>query len=273
MKAQILDGKKVAEQILSDVRKGAEGKRLKLAVVQVGENSVSEKYIKEKQKKAEEAGIEVEMFRFREDITQLELEHEVERIGKDEKITGVIVQLPLPKHMDTQEVLNHIPVEKDVDVLSSAAFREFKAGNFPVFPPMVAAVQALLSYYGIKVKGKKVTLVGFGRLVGMPLSVWLQNEGVTLLVVDKETKDIAALTREADIVISGVGKRKLITGDMVKNGAIVVDAGTSVEGGKTIGDVDFESVSGKASFITPVPGGVGPLTVACLFKNLLTLSK
>jgi methylenetetrahydrofolate dehydrogenase (NADP+) / methenyltetrahydrofolate cyclohydrolase len=271
MKAQILDGKKVAEDILYEVKQRALNKSLKLAVVQVGKNSISQKYIQEKKKTAEEVGIRVELFSFPEDIQQEKLEREVERIGKDIENTGLLVQLPLPKHIDTQEVLDSIPADKDVDVLSSAAFERFKTGKFPMVPPVVGAVRALFSYYRIEVGGKRVTLVGFGRLVGMPLSVWLHKEGVTLLVADKKTKDVAARTREADIVISGVGKKNLITGDMVKEGVIVVDAGTSVEGGKTTGDVNFESVSEKASFITPVPGGVGPLTVACLLQNMVQL--
>jgi len=281
MKAQILDGKKVAGDILSEVRQDVVGKSLRLVVIQVGENLVSQTYITEKKKIGEDIGVQVDVHEFPSAIEQQELQDEVRRIGEDAQVAGLIVQLPLPEHLIMKEVLDVIPIEKDVDVLSSAAFDEFSHGTLPVLPPTVAAVQALLSAYGIELQEKEVVLVGSGRLVGLPLSIWLQNKGISLQVANKDTKDIRSLTKEADIVISGVGKKNLITGDMIKVGAVVIDAGTSVEEGpstplgvkKTSGDVDFESVSQKASYITPVPGGVGPLTVACLFKNLLTLSK
>lgn len=281
MKAKILDGKKVAEEILSEVRKGAKGKNLKLVVAQVGENLVSQTYIAEKKKIGRDIGVEVDVRVFPSSVGQQELQGEVERIGEDAGVAGIIVQLPLPKHMQVKEVLDAIPLQKDVDVLSSSAFDKFSHGTLPILPPTVAAVQALLSAYGIQVQDKKVVLVGAGRLVGLPLSIWLQNKEVSFEVADKDTKDIASLTRDADIVISGVGESGLITGDMIQVGAVVIDAGTSVEEGpstplgvkKTAGDVDFESVASRASYITPVPGGVGPVTVACLFSNLITLAK
>ena len=280
MAATILDGKKVAETMFSEVQKTAAGKNLQLAVVQVGKNKVSETYIAEKQKVGAEAGIAVQVFWLSSDIAQQGLEQEVERIGNDPEVNGLIVQLPLPKHINREEALNKIPLGKDVDVLSQAALRQFATGKFPVVPPTVGAVQALLDAYNIDIHDRNIVLVGMGRLVGLPISLWLKQQGVQFEITDKETKDLAAATKDADIVISGVGKANLITGDMVKRGAVVIDAGTSVEPGlstglrvnKTTGDVDFKTVSQKASFITPVPGGVGPLTVACLFRNLVVLS-
>lgn len=273
MEAKILDGKKVAQEILRDVKQRAKGKSLKLAVVQVGQNKVSETYIAEKQKIGEEAGIKVELFQFPETIVQKELQQEIGRIGKNPSVTGLIVQLPLPKTMNREEVLNCIPLEKDVDVLSGQALKNFGDGKFAIVPPTVGAVQALFLAYGIEIQGKKVTLVGYGRLVGMPISLWLKQENTEFEIADKDTKDLVAVTKAADVVISGVGKANLITGDMIKQGAVVIDAGTSVEDGKTTGDVDFASVSQKASYITPVPGGVGPLTVACLLRNVVILSE
>ncbi|HZX50011.1 MAG TPA: bifunctional 5,10-methylenetetrahydrofolate dehydrogenase/5,10-methenyltetrahydrofolate cyclohydrolase [Candidatus Paceibacterota bacterium] len=272
MAVEILDGKKVAQEMLRDVKERAKGKSLKLAVIQVGKNKVSETYIAEKQKVGAEAGIAVQVFWLSPDITQEGLEQEVTQISTDPNTHGVIVQLPLPKHINREEVLSKIPLEKDVDVLSETALEQFKENTFPVLPPTVGAVQALFSAYGVEIRGKKVVLVGHGRLVGVPLGIWLKNQGVQFEIADKATKDLSALCRTADIIISGVGIPKLITGDMIKQGAVVIDAGTSVESGKTSGDVDFVSVSAKASFITPVPGGVGPLTVACLFHNLVTLA-
>lgn len=273
MKAQLLDGKKVAEQILSEVQQDAKGKSLRLVVIQVGENIVSHTYITEKQKIGQDIGIEVTLHEFPSTIAQQELQDEIESLGEAPEVTGLIVQLPLPDHIEMKEILDVIPMNKDVDVLSSAAFDQFSHGVFPVLPPTVAAVRAIFSSYGIQMHGKKIVIIGSGRLVGWPLSVWMKNEGVSFQIADKETTDIQSLTQEADIIISGVGKKNLVTGGMIKVGAVVVDAGTSVEQGKTTGDVDFESVSQKASYISPVPGGVGPVTVACLFQNLVSLSK
>lgn len=273
MKAKILDGRKIAQGILEDLKKNAPAQKITLAIIQVGDNRVSETYIKEKQKVGATVGVTIQVFRFPATITQKKLEQEVERIGKDERVTGLLVQLPLPKHVDMQRVLDYIPAKKDVDVLSSLAFDEFTQGKFSLLPPTVAAVKALFSAYEIPIKGKEVVVVGSGRLVGLPLIAWLQNEGVVARVANKDTKDLPSLTQRADIIISGVGKKGLVKGDMVKKGVVVVDAGTSVAEGKTMGDIDFESVSQKASYISPVPGGVGPVTVACLFQNLVLLAK
>ena len=273
MSAIILDGEKIARKILQDVKKQVSKRYVQLAVIQVGRNLVSESYIRKKQEVAKNIGIDFKLVQLPESISSEKLKEEIQKIGRDPKVSGMIIQLPLPKHIHAKEILDRIPVSKDVDVLSSAAFEKFKTGKLPILPPTVAAVSALFSAYGIEAIGKKIVLVGSGRLVGLPLSIWLERQGVTIQVVNKETKDISSVCQEADILISGVGKTNLITGEMIKEGAVVVDAGTSVEHGKTKGDVDFESVAKKASYLTPVPGGVGPVTVACLFQNLLFLSQ
>jgi methylenetetrahydrofolate dehydrogenase (NADP+) / methenyltetrahydrofolate cyclohydrolase len=272
-KAQILDGKKISEQILFEVKKQAAGRNLQLAVVQIGKNNVSEVYITEKQRIGKEIGMNVQMFWLPADIGQHALEQEIEHISANSNMHGVIVQLPLPHRIHREKALNCIFTEKDVDVLSEAALQRFARGTFPIVPPTVAAIQALFDAYSIEMRNKHVVLVGQGRLVGLPLGMWLKQKNVQFEIVTQETSNIASTVRQGDIVISGVGKANLITGDMVKNGAVVVDAGTSVEDGKTTGDVDFASVSKKTSYITPVPGGVGPLTVACLFRNLATLAE
>ena len=281
MKAKILDGKKIAEEILEDLKKNSPLKKVTLAIVQVGDNRVSETYIKEKQKIGTHVGVMVQVFRFPADITQKKLEQEVVSIGEDQEIAGLLVQLPLPKHMDMQGILDYIPIEKDVDVLSSEAFGRFTLGTSSILPPTVGAVSTLLKSHKIAIKGRNVVIVGAGRLVGLPLAIWFMQERATVSVANEHTKELSRLTRQADILVSGVGKTGLIRGDMVKRGVVVVDAGTSVEQSpstklrvnKIKGDVDFESVSKKASFITPVPGGVGPLTVACLLRNVLTVEK
>lgn len=273
MNAKILNGEEIAGKILWDVKKRASRKHLRLAIVQVGQNPVSETYIRKKQEAGKSIGVGFRLVRLAQDISQQKLKEEIQNIGRNPKVSGMIVQLPLPKIMNTQEVLDTIPVEKDVDVLSSESFGRFALGLSPILPPTVGAVSALLEAANVQVRGKNVVLVGGGRLVGLPLAVWLLREKATVTVANEYTKHIAQITRQADILISGVGKPKLITAKMIKKGAMVIDAGTSVEGGRTKGDVDFPSVIKKAGYITPVPGGVGPLTVACLLRNLVVLQE
>ncbi len=280
----ILDGATIAQKILEDLKKEKTSKNLSLAVVQVGENQVSLKYIAEKKRVAKDLGIGFRLMSYLSNVSQVILIREIEKLGKDKKVSGIIVQLPLPKHLDTQSILDLIPSCKDVDVLSSVSFAEFALGTFPVLPPTVAAISLLLEQAKKNLEGIQVAVVGAGRLVGLPVSLWLVQQGAVVSLIQKETKDAPQLIRKADIVISGVGKAGLITGSMIKKGAVVIDAGTSVEGGpsarfarsgrqaKLAGDVDFKSVSKKAGYLSPVPGGVGPLTVACLFHNLFSLS-
>ena len=268
--AIILSGERKAKRILRDLSKQAKGKRLKLVVVQVGSNMVSASYIGEKQKAAEIAGIKFELVQLPVSISQKKIEDTITKLGKDSRNTGIIVQLPLPKELKTQDVLNRIIPEKDVDLLSSAAFGMFTLGHSKILPPTVAAIVTLLK--GQSLKEKKVVVVGAGRLVGIPASIWLLQEQAQVSIIDKKTKDKAMLFKQADIIISGVGKKDLIKGSMIKRGAVVIDAGTSVENGTASGDVDFTSVVAKAKAVTPVPGGVGPLTVSHLLRNLVILS-
>ena len=268
----ILDGSTIAQQILRNLKLRVSGKNLKLAVVQVGNNPVSAKYIKEKGKAAKRLGFGFQLYRFPEKIKGPALQSSLTQIAKDAKNTGLLIQLPLPSHLSLQEVLDCIPLQKDVDVLSAKALGLFSQGALPWLPPTVHAIFILLKETKVELKGARVLVIGAGRLVGLPVSLWLLREGATLTIANKSTQNLSSLTKQADVIISGVGKQGLITGKMIKKGAVVIDAGTSVEAGKTSGDVDFESVAKKASFITPVPGGVGPLTVACLFQNLFFLS-
>lgn len=267
----ILSGEKLAKNILANLKK-KQHKNLSLAVVQVGDNHVSLKYIAEKEKVAKDLGIGFRLVLYPSTVSQAILMKGIQKLGKDKKISGIIVQLPLPKHLDTQTILDTIPQGKDVDVLSSASFAEFVLRTLPILPPTVAAISLLLQKTKRKLEGVQVAVVGAGRLVGLPVSVWLAQQGAIISLIQKETKDIPQLVQQADIVISGVGKSGLITGSMIKKGAVVIDAGTSVESGKSHGDVDFKSVSQKAGYLSPVPGGVGPLTVAFLLSNLITLA-
>ncbi|MBI2642418.1 MAG: bifunctional 5,10-methylenetetrahydrofolate dehydrogenase/5,10-methenyltetrahydrofolate cyclohydrolase [Candidatus Wildermuthbacteria bacterium] len=269
--ATILKGESLAKEVLLKLEPQTKGKSLKLAVVLVGDSEVSKKYIAEKRKAAERLGILFSLSVLPKEVSQEELEKKVEELSSDS--SGVVVQLPLPQHIKAEGVLDKIPPEKDVDVLSTKSFELFKQGKLGILPPTVKAISLLLEALGVPLQNKRVVIVGKGRLVGLPLSIWFSQKGVTPVVVDKSTPNIMEVTKTADILISATGKAGLIKGDMVKEGAVIIDAGTSVESGDTKGDVDFESVSKKASFITPVPGGVGPLTVACLLDNLVTLWK
>lgn len=261
----ILDGQKLSEKILDNIK----GEQLKLAVVLVGDNPVSKTYIKKKQEACEKTGIEFEFFNFPLDIEEEKLKEEIKKIS--DKSNGVVIQLPLPKSFNTTEILNLIPLKKDVDVLSEASFEKFKNGELDVFPPVAGAVKHLFKEYKIDIKGKKIALIGKGRLVGKPLIAWLTNENVKFDIIDTKTENISSLTREADIIISGAGVSGIIKEEMVKEGAVLIDAGSTSEDGKIKGDID-KAAYNKASFVSPVPGGVGPMVVACLLENLIKLN-
>lgn len=275
MAYRLLDGKKLAEKVLKSIKRQVKSRRLKLrlAVVLVGENSVSRVFIRKKKETCEKVGIDFKLYQFEKNITLQGLKNAVEKIAEEKDNSGIVIQLPLPKNLDSQEILNLIPPEKDIDCLSQGSLDNFYGGESLILPPVVGAVSHLLREYKILVKRKNIVVIGAGRLVGQPVSKWLLSKKAKVLVVDKFTKNISSLTKKADIIISGVGKPGLITGDMVKSGVVIIDAGTIVEGNKLKGDIDFRSVSKKASYITPVPGGVGPMTIACLLENLIVNKK
>lgn len=248
--AIILDGKKLSRKILEDLREKVKkrGKKLKLAAVLVGKDPNSLVFLRQKEKACRKVGVDFRLYQFPESISQGALEEEVKKIGG--KINhGILVQLPLPKHIDVQEILNLIPLKKDVEKF---------------FPPVLAGILELFKKYQIKFKGKNVVVVGRGRLVGGPVAEWMEKHGAKVFVVDKKTRNILKIIKKADIIISGVGKKNLIKGNMVKRGVVVVDAA---------GDIDQKGVAEKASYLTPTPGGIGPMTVAMLLKNLILLSK
>jgi methylenetetrahydrofolate dehydrogenase (NADP+)/methenyltetrahydrofolate cyclohydrolase len=270
----IIDGKKIAEDIKNSLKEEIKtsGKKLKLAIVQVGENEVSQKFIERKVKFAEEIGVKTKVYNLPADISTSQLRKKIAEICHIKENDGVILQLPLPEHINTQYALNGIISKKDVDVLSSRAFGDFAAGRSKILPPLVGVIKIIFEKYSIEPAGKNIVVVGRGILVGKPIANWLINEGATVSVLNSKTRDISEFTKEADIIISGVGKPNLIKAEMVKDGIIIIDAGTSMEKGKIAGDVALE-VAQKSSLFTPVPGGVGPITVAMVFKNLVELSK
>lgn len=270
----IIDGKKLAEEIKNSLREKILSFKTKsrLAIVKIGSNSVTEKFLEQKKKFARDVGIDVRIYEFGENISTNQLRKEVSKIVHIEKNSGVIVQLPLPKSINTQYILDTIPPEKDPDMLSSKSFGLFATGRSKILPPVVGAVKFILENNSIDSRHKVVVIVGAGRLVGKPIAMWFINQEATVSVLNEYTPDIKHLTFVADIIISGVGNTNIVTSDMVKEGVVAIDCGTSELQGRLVGDFD-PGVAKKASLFTPTPGGVGPLTVAMLFHNLVELSK
>jgi len=272
---KILDGKKLADRILDNLKREIKNRRLKLtlAVILVGENPISRIFIHQIEKITEKVGIDFKLFKFSAKINPQGLKKEIDKIVKNPQNHGVVIQLPLPKKFSPEELFNLITGEKDINVLSEKSLGKFYQGTLKILPPTVEGILELLKNYKIKISGKDVTILGTGRLVGLPLAIQLLKEKATVSASNEFTKDTSFFTKKADILISGAGSPNLIKGNMIKKGAVVIDAGTAMKNGKLVGDIDFKSVPRKASFLTPVPGGVGPMTVACLLKNLITLSK
>lgn len=258
----IIDGNKLAQEIKQDLRLKARGKDLKLAVVWVGENPVSERYVERKKKLGLDIGVDVVAYEYSSMIPEDDLAEEVIRLATDQRINGIIVQLPLPSEINEQRILDLIPPDKDVDALGLEA---------RVLAPTVGAIKEILEKNNVILTGKKAVVLGKGKLVGRPVAIWLTQEGVNVSVIDSKTSDPASLLRQADIIISGVGRSDLVTPDVIKEGVILIDAGTSEQSGQLVGDAN-PACADKCSLFTPVPGGVGPLTVVMLFKNLLELN-
>lgn len=272
----LLDGRTLADTLLEqtkgDVRTLIEsGTTPKLAVILVGEPAASVAYVKQKEKACATTGILYEHVGLAESVTTEALIETVEALAARDDVHGILVQLPLPAHVNTPLVLRAVPPKKDVD-----GFHAYNLGKMMLstefehlVPCTPKGVIHLLEHYNIPLEGREVVVVGHSNTVGKPLSVMLMNRNATVTVCHKFTHDLAAHTRRAEILIVAVGKPGLITADMVRDGAVVVDVGINRVDGKLVGDVDFVAVSEKASHLTPVPGGVGPMTVACLMQNVV----
>lgn len=263
----IVDGRAIAADILASVRAevASLGRVPVVRAIAVAPNKATESYLKIKAARAAEAGMRLESVRLADDASTQEVIERVQEAGAD----AVIVQLPLPSSIDTEAVLNAIPLDKDADILSSAAYARFEGGG--LMPPVAQAVREILERSRVSVERKSVLVVGEGRLVGMPVAAWLWREGAKVTVLSKETEGPIEY-REMDIIVSGAGDPKIIGPHMVKEGAVLIDAGTSDDNGSIVGDID-PACAQKASVYTPVPGGVGPIAVACLYRNILALVK
>lgn len=266
----IIDGKKIAEDIREDLRKkiAVLGHAPVLALVIVGEDPVIESFVQKKKKFAEIIGVHVEEHRFSETIHTDTLLGKVEELSLDSSVHGIVVQLPLPATVDSSAILGAISPEKDVDVISHEGMMIFESGESRFMPPVVGAMKEILDREGVSLPGKKVVIVGLGRLVGKPAEVWFKNLGMDVTVLTRTSTDISEDIKQADILVLGAGSPSLIKPDMIKDGVVILDAGTSEEKGKLVGDAD-SACAEKSSVFTPTPGGIGPITVAVLFKNLL----
>ncbi len=272
MITNIIDGRKIRDDILSRVKSGIENLPFSplFCDILVGDNRVSESYVKIKSKMALSVGIKFRTVPFGLEANTKDIIEEIENLNNIPYISGIIVQLPLPGNIDERAVLDSISPKLDVDCLGIVNTNNFynnNENNF-IYPTALACLH-ILDSLNINVENKKILVLGQGRLVGLPVSHMLRNRGLNIDVVDHKTSNSEFLIKEADIIISAIGISKYLKGDMIKKGVIIIDAGTSEDNGSIVGDVDLESVSGIASYVSPTPGGVGPVTVAMLLSNVL----
>lgn len=273
--ATIMDGKALSLKLKEQMKQRIEqlkqqGINPKLVVVLVGDNSASQVYVRNKHKSCGEVGIESEVITMPEQTTQQELLEVVERLNQDETVDGILVQLPLPKQIDEKTVLRSILPEKDVDGFHPVNVGLLSIGDECFAPATPSGIIAMFQEYGINIAGKNCVIIGRSNIVGKPMAALLLKNHATVTICHSKTEDLASYTRRADVVIVATGHRHTLTADMVKEGAVVVDVGMNRnEQGKLCGDVDYEEVKEKASFITPVPGGVGPMTITELLENTI----
>ena len=271
----ILDGKMVRDKILDELKLKIEQENLsiKLAIILVGNNEASKIYIKNKEKACNYVGIDVEKYILPEDTEEQTLLELIKKLNADINITGIILQSPVPEYIDYDKCSNLIDAKKDVDGFTRDNIYNLYLGKDTILPCTVKGIIKLLEYYKIPISGSNVVIVGRGNIVGHPLSLALENLNATVTLAHSKTKNLGDVTKNADILISATGVKHLITKDMVKKGATVIDVGVTRENGHIYGDVDFDNVSDVASYITPNPGGVGPMTVAMIIDNLIWMKE
>ena len=278
--AKLIDGKQVSANVKEQVRQETEAlfqkysKKPGLAVVIVGNDPASRVYVNNKKKACETVGFQSFEYALPEDTTQEELLALVETLNADKNVNGILVQLPVPKQIDDKAIINAISAEKDVDAFHPENVGRIMIGEYAFLPCTPAGVMELIDSTGTEISGKRCVVIGRSNIVGKPMAMLLLHRSGTVTICHSRTQNLAEITREADILVAAVGKANFVTGDMVKEGAVVIDVGMNrLENGKLCGDVNFAEVEQKASYITPVPGGVGPMTIAMLMKNTLTAFK
>lgn len=277
--AIIIDGKELAKKIRANLKIECEELKQKninskLAVIMVGDDPASKVYVRNKSRACEDVGIEYEEYLLDSTITQKELIELIEKLNKDKTVNGILLQSPIPSNLDINEAFRTISPEKDVDGFNPVNVGKLVLNQDTFVSCTPYGIMKMFEEYDIDLTGKNVTILGRSNIVGKPLIQCCLNKNATVTVCHSKTKDLKEHTKNADIVISAIGKAKFVTADMIKDGAVVIDVGINRdESGKIVGDVDFEKVSSKASYITPVPGGVGPMTIAMLMNNVIKATK
>ncbi len=276
---QIIDGKAVSQSVKDSIKQEvaelkAKGIEIGLAVVIVGDDPASKVYVRNKKLACEYVGFNSYEFALPADTTEDELLALVDKLNKDDKVDGILVQLPVPKHINDKVIIDNIRPDKDVDAFHPVNVGKIMIGDYSFLPCTPAGVMELIASTGTEIAGKECVVIGRSNIVGKPQAMLLLHKNGTVTVCHSKTKNLAEVTSRADILVAAVGRAKMITKEYIKEGAVVIDVGMNRdENGKLCGDVDFEDCKDKASFITPVPGGVGPMTIAMLMKNTLTAGK
>jgi len=280
MMSKIIDGKHVASIIREKIKKetaelvAATGKQPNLTVIIVGENPASQSYVRSKKKFATEVGFQSDTIQLPEMTTEVELLAQVEKLNHDARVNGILIQLPLPPHINQQNVIRAIAIEKDVDGFHPEQVGGLSLGLDTLEPCTPAGIIELLKHYEIQIAGKNAVIIGRSNIVGKPIANMLLKLDATVTITHSRTVNLAEITRLADILVVAIGKPHFLTADMVKEGAVVIDVGINrTAEKKLVGDVDYEEVKEKVSYITPVPGGVGPMTIAMLLENTLEAFK
>lgn len=278
--AEIISGKIVSEKLRQEIKLDVAeyikecGRIPGLAVVLVGDDPASTVYVRNKHKACLEVGINSFEINMPTETTEDEILSVIDRLNADDAVDGILVQLPLPRHINEEKVINRIDPEKDVDAFSPSNVGRIVIGKYSFLPCTPAGVMALLDHYNIEIEGKRCVVIGRSNIVGKPMALLLLERNGTVTVCHSRTKNISEITREADIIVCAVGRAGFLRGDMVKQGAVVIDVGINRNAdGKLCGDVAFDEVAEIASYITPVPGGVGPMTIAMLMNNTLIAAK
>lgn len=279
MDNKLISGKKIANELAEDLKDAVadlknQGVTPGLTVILVGENPASKVYVRNKKRRAEDLGINFDLIKYDADVTQAELVQKIEELNADVNVDGILVQLPLPKTIDEETIVNLVAAEKDVDGFNPVNFGHLWQNDATVIPSTAGGIMTLLDKSGVKLTGKHVVIINRSNIVGRPLGALMLNADATVTFVHSKTKDIKELTKQADILVSGVGIADFVTSDMVKPGAIVIDVGMNRnDEGKLVGDVAFDDVLPEVSLITPVPGGVGPMTIITLMEQVIVIAQ
>ncbi|MCI9281173.1 MAG: bifunctional methylenetetrahydrofolate dehydrogenase/methenyltetrahydrofolate cyclohydrolase FolD [Bacilli bacterium] len=268
---EIIDGKEIAKEIRANLKKEISENDLHpgLAIIMVGNNPASEIYVRNKRKACAEIGIKEELYQYNEEASEEQIINCIIKLNNDDNINGIMVQSPLPSHLDEDKIINYITPEKDVDGFGISSLGYLASNEEKFISATPYGIIKLLEYKNIPIAGKNVVIIGRSKIVGRPLALALLNRDATVTITHSKTKNLREITKNADILIVAIGKANFIKKEDIKEGAIVIDVGINRIDGKVVGDVDFESCKEKSSYITPVPGGVGPMTIAMLLKNVV----